>query len=627
MEYWLSGSAEDWQRSREKIGRRAKGPAGAEQGWGFLLRAGADLWQTGQGAAALADEVRAQGGVLAIELSPDAADVGPEDGALRPAWQAQAERLIMDARPQYAVLSDDWTRAEACGTPAQRRAARVRAAQGYRAVRQMVQTQGVARFGCLLHEFVEGRDERRRSAADAVEGAEIVFLDHPCRNPRTGMDAARNAANGARLRALTGNRIEVVEILFGASEESGLLGASPAESRMWFQEAAAGGMTPGIALNGPAAQDPRYERALRGEMAWYGQNIGLLREREQEARVGILRSAENRDLCADEDAWEICGLPAFGMRHACMKARIPFVEIEPGRAAEWVGRGRVLAVPDAAALDVRDVTALMAHLDAGGGLLLTGRAAMLDAEGNPTQDLRLWQRLGLTPRAEWVGADFKEHHTPQMNSYLLKQCEHPVLEGFEQTDVIAFGGRLQRADSDGTLAQLTGWVPGIPISPCEISYIQDVRPEVGSLFAGELPGGGRVVCMLADIDRLYGRDQIPDHGMLIQNALNWCARGEWQVRLSGPGDFDVRMYRQPGRRIVHVVNITGSNPVGGYIEESLPMGPVTLEVAGAQNVRARRLVSGGDCAAQPIPSGVRVTLERVVGHEVLVLEECGEASK
>jgi hypothetical protein len=64
------------------------------------------------------------------------------------------------------------------------------------------------------------------------------------------------------------------------------------------------------------------------------------------------------------------------------------------------------------------------------------------------------------------------------------------------------------------------------------------------------------VDMPADIDRRFAKDNLPDHARLLENLVRWAADGAIPLEVAGPGLIDCHLYRQPGRMILHLVNLT-----------------------------------------------------------------------
>jgi hypothetical protein len=95
------------------------------------------------------------------------------------------------------------------------------------------------------------------------------------------------------------------------------------------------------------------------------------------------------------------------------------------------------------------------------------------------------------------------------------------------------------------------------------------------------------------------------------------------LEVEGPGLLDVHLYRQAGRLILHVVNLTNPAAFRPYATELHPVGPLRVRLARPKNlrlVRARRLVAGGEAPCAADGDWLELTVERVLDHEVVVLD-------
>jgi hypothetical protein len=92
--------------------------------------------------------------------------------------------------------------------------------------------------------------------------------------------------------------------------------------------------------------------------------------------------------------------------------------------------------------------------------------------------------------------------------------------------------------------------------------------------------------------------------------------------VEGPGYLDCNLYVQEKRLILHIINLTGCNQYPGYVEEYVPVGPLTIavKVPGFSPERAHLRVSGRQL--QPvIESGwAKIQLESLTQHELIVWE-------
>jgi hypothetical protein len=149
------------------------------------------------------------------------------------------------------------------------------------------------------------------------------------------------------------------------------------------------------------------------------------------------------------------------------------------------------------------------------------------------------------------------------------------------------------------------------------------RTEIPGLVIRE-QGRSRIAYLPADLDRRYEQGNIPDHGDLLANLVRWASGDSATLEVKGPGLIDCHLYRQEGRLILHLVNLTSAGTWRMPVEELIPVGPLTVKVKLPKGVAAKRLllsVAGG--AATPLRrQGVWAEFEvkTVLDHEVAVLE-------
>jgi hypothetical protein len=318
---------------------------------------------------------------------------------------------------------------------------------------------------------------------------------------------------------------------------------------------------------------------------------------------------------------------------ALTRARVPFVPVHADHIDRDGGRDglalRALVLPDLGVLTDAQADALRRYVTAGGNLVVTGESGLYDAWGEPRPAPALADLLGVAHTGERLGLTGTHSSNWEVQSghtYLRLPDEpairHPLVAGFDGTDILAFGGTLQRVTAAEGAAVPATFVPAFPIYPPEFSWMREPRTNIPALVAREHGAGGRTVYLAADIDRVYGLRRLPDHGRLLANAARWAA-GEVPLEIDGPGYVDCHLYRQGSRLIMHLVNLSGANEWPAYVEEHLPVGPLTVRVRweGPAPVTGHCLVAGGTLACAREAGWAVATLDRLVDHEVIVFEE------
>jgi hypothetical protein len=200
---------------------------------------------------------------------------------------------------------------------------------------------------------------------------------------------------------------------------------------------------------------------------------------------------------------------------------------------------------------------------------------------------------------------------------------HPILRGFEETNILTFGGLLPEVKPAAGATVLLTLVPEFPVMPPENSWMRTPRTNIPCLIIHER-NGARIAYLPADIDRRYEQGNVPDHGDLLANIVRWAAKGSIPLEVKGPGLIDCHLYRQQNRHILHMVNLTSAGTWRAPVEELIPVGPFTVRlklppgtnadrvqfaVSGEPSVRVRRQ---GDWAELEIRS--------ILDHEIAVLE-------
>jgi hypothetical protein len=140
--------------------------------------------------------------------------------------------------------------------------------------------------------------------------------------------------------------------------------------------------------------------------------------------------------------------------------------------------------------------------------------------------------------------------------------------------------------------------------------------------------GGREVLQHArrlaqpGVDARFARENLPDHGNLLANILRWASGGRIPLAVEGRGLIDCSIYGQPGRIIIHIVNLTSAATWRAPIDELIPVGPLQVRVKLPEGVSGRSLrylVSGGSAAPAVRDGWASFECKSVLDHEVVVI--------
>jgi hypothetical protein len=492
--------------------------------------------------------------------------------------------------------------------------------------------------------------------------ADIMMLDHQRRDDDTGFQ--QNGDTGTRVHGLIGWHKLAPESM--AMYQSGpgyyrVASKPAAEARMWMIAGIAGGIQPWWHHVGAYHDDRRMYRTAEPVMRWWKAHQRYLIDRTPVASVGVVWSQQNTDFFGRERPEERVDAPYTGFMHALVRARIPYLPIHIDAIAQHRDTVQVLILPNLGALSDAQAASIRSFVEQGGSLVATGDTGAYDEWGDPRADFALadlfaCHRIGAAPplraadartgarggASQSVGAfapSPSEHTYLRLTPELRASVDgpeigdepapvgkrHAVLRGFDETDIVAFGGTLSplRVEA-GAIVPLT-FVPPFPTYPPESAWMREPKTDIpGLILSGH--GRARVAYMPADLDRRYAREHLPDHAALLANVVRWAAGESIPLAVEGAGLIDCHLYEQPGRLILHLVNLTSEATWRAPLDELIRVGPftvrVTLPAPPRTHATARLLVAGG-AHAVTIDRRTRTgtfTIDSILDHEVVVLE-------
>lgn len=117
--------------------------------------------------------------------------------------------------------------------------------------------------------------------------------------------------------------------------------------------------------------------------------------------------------------------------------------------------------------------------------------------------------------------------------------------------------------------------------------MREPKTNIPGLILNTSSVGGRIAYLPADLNRQFGRYNLPDHGNLLANLTRWAAKDDIPLAVECAGLIDCNMYRQPGRLILHLVNLTSAGTWCQPVDEFIPIGPVKVRVKLPEDMRGR----------------------------------------
>jgi hypothetical protein len=378
---------------------------------------------------------------------------------------------------------------------------------------------------------------------------------------------------------------------------------------------------------------------------WHRDHEAFLVNRQPIATIGVVWSQQNTDFFGRDEADLVVELPWRGVTQALVRARIPYLPVHADDVDRDASRFAALILPNLGAMSDAQIASIRRFVAGGGGLLATGESSLFDGWGDPRPDFALADVFGAhladaaqttdqaarSRRARDTAHTYLRIHPelrgrvdgPHTEGEPLASGErHPALRGFEEADILAFGGSLQPLTvSAGAKAPLT-FVPPFPIYPPETAWMREPTTDIPGLVLNEV-GNARIAFLPADVDRRFARDNLPDHGDLLANLVRWVAKNDVPIVVEGAGLIDCHVYRQPGRLVIHLVNLTSAGSWRAPVHELIRIGPLRLSVRLPRDVHgdAVRLLVGGTAPTVETEVGqARFEVKEILDHEVVVVE-------
>ena len=399
---------------------------------------------------------------------------------------------------------------------------------------------------------ISSQSQSFRDFLEIAKRAEFMLLDHQACADESGFQ--QNGDTGKLVHGLLGWEKLMPEsmALYQAGRPTFRLASKPAiESRMWMIAGIAGGIQPWWHHIGAYHEDRRAYHTAEPVFRWHEEHEQYLVNRKPVAAIGVVWSQRNTDYYGRDDAAELVDAPYRGVTQALIRARIPYLPVNADHI-ERDGHGySALVLPSVGALSEAHCAAVRRFVENGGGLVATGASTLYDEWGDARKDFALADLFG----AHAPSPDFGRRSTGRTSahSYLRLSPElrsrvwgpkagdeptvsgerHAVLRGFEETDILPFGGTLERMRTDpGVVVPLT-FIPAFPVYPPETSWMREPRTDIAGLVLNS-PGKSRVAYLAADLDRRFGRDNLPDHGNLLANIFRWVAQDRIPLEVRGP---------------------------------------------------------------------------------------------
>jgi hypothetical protein len=485
---------------------------------------------------------------------------------------------------------------------------------------------------------ISGQSSAFRDYVGITSRADIMMIDDQGRSDTSGFQ--HNGDIGKFLHGLLGwdKLIPESMAMYQQGSITFRLSAKPAaEARMWMIEGISGGIQPWWHHVAAYHEDRRAYHTAEPIMQWHKLNEKYLINRHPIATVGVVWSQQNTDFYGRDNVGQLVDLPYRGITGALIRARIPYIPVHADHIDRDGLRLSALILPNFGAMTNAQVASVKRFVNNGGGLIATGESSLYDEWGNAHVDYALADLFGAyATKTSHTNTSISAAHTylrltPELRSQVdgpkianepvITGIRHPVLRGFEETDILPYGGKLDPLVVDAGVEVLMTFIPEFPTYPPETSWMRQPKTDIPGLILNN-KHKGRVAFMPADIDRRFGQNNLPDHGNLLGNLIRWVAKDNIPLHIEGTGLVDCHLYSQPGRLIMHIVNLTNSATWRQPIHELVAVGPFKVRLklpADAHGKNVKLLVDNKQVLPIVNNGWISFEVRSVLDHEMIVI--------
>jgi hypothetical protein len=465
-----------------------------------------------------------------------------------------------------------------------------------------------------------------RDLKSICERSEIVMLDNQGRTDRG--TAHENAVAGKMLHNLLGHEKLIPEsmAIYQQGHPQFRLSSKPKpEARLWMVSGFAGGIQPWWHHVGAYHEDRRMYKTAEPVMNWHRDNEQYLLNRKPIASVAIGWSQRNTDFFGRDNAEELVDLPMRGFTMALIRARIPFIPLHLDHLDRDATNFSVLILPNIGVMSDSQINSVRRFVARGGALIATGQTSLFDHDGDPRPDLALSDLFGVNGATPLPKPEASPRGTPRQSqhTYLrINEKRHPIFAGFDETDILPFGGALRPLTVAAGAKILATFIPPFPQSPPEIVYMRTPRTDIPALIVNE-SASARTAYLPADIDRQFALANLPDHGDLLAHLVRWAAKDTIPLDVQGAGLVNCELYQQENRLILHVLNLTSAGTWRAPIHEYIPIGPLQIKIRLPKQFalnKVKTLISGEPLQPELGGGWATFQLKKILDHEVVVIE-------
>jgi hypothetical protein len=401
--------------------------------------------------------------------------------------------------------------------------------------------------------------------------------------------------------------------------------AMPLELQLWMLEGIAGGISPWWHIIGSVQEDRRIFDLHLPVLEWHRKHEQYLYNRTPLANVGLIWSQENVEYGGGlmekgrvRQAWR-------GMVMALTRAGIPFLPVNADDIDRQTGEMNLLILPELAVVSEEQVKALERFVDRGRNVFACGETGIFDEGGERRRQSALEALLGLRFGVfHGAAQDGASWENPVLHNYLrIEAADSPVFAGIGHSAVMPMGGAFREIIPEADVKTLATYIPPFPIYPPEFAWTPVPKTDKPVITEYDTPAGGKIIYAAWELDAVYGRAALPDHGNLIGNIVTYLLGDTAPLRVECDAYVDFKAYRQGDRLIIHLINGNHTGFAQGYAEKNMPVGPLCIKakLPGCNPARAWATEDGAELTmSRPSEDGFTLYLDRLAVHQLIIVE-------
>jgi hypothetical protein len=433
------------------------------------------------------------------------------------------------------------------------------------------------------------------------------------------------AQEGRLARAVAGKRTVTNSVGSYASGTPGWRHTSKTkeETTLWLAQATASGMVPSYHWLGGNPLDTRWKETGRAFYSWLAENENHFKNRNTLANIAALYPQATISFYGANGARErkLNGQAIDttdyleGLYAALVEGRFLFDFVhEENLSPDVLKKYRVLLIPNAAYLRDRECEAIRAFVASGGSVRATFETSRYNEWGEQRADFALKDVFGVSTAGALIG--------PYGNSYMHKDKAHPVLDGFDGTEILPgpeFRVPVTRIGSEENYLSV---IPNYPSFPPEMVYPKVRKTDEPAAMFRQV-GSARIAYFPGDIDRTFLRSGHPDFSKLLINSIHWLMNGaDAPARVEGDGLVELFAWETEPGFALHLLNYTNPGLTHPFVSKFYATGPhrVTFHVPGGRRIGSVMALRESH-KLEFKQAGAKVTFEipRVVDYEVVAL--------